>query len=78
MELPSYALWTVSVALLLGTSPLFLALWIVLRLTTVGFHRTVYEAGDDFLYSLYQKLVVFFLETCTGVEVIIKSTYQFN
>jgi hypothetical protein len=69
MPIHSHLLWGISITLLLGIAPVFYWLWIVLRLVTAAFHRTVYEAADDFLYSLYQKLVLFFFENCSGIEV---------
>ena len=29
----------------------------------------VYQAGDDFLYSMYQRMVLFFFEHCTALKV---------
>ncbi|KAF2365380.1 Acyltransferase C-terminal domain [Trinorchestia longiramus] len=57
-------------AMLLGITPQYLAVWLVWRGITLPLPAWVYQWGDDHMYSLYQRLVLFFFETCTGVEVI--------
>jgi len=63
-------LWLIFAAwCMLGTGPVYFALWFVWKCISLPFPRSVYESGDDFLYSLYQKMVLFFCQNCSGVEV---------
>ncbi|XP_076067635.1 1-acyl-sn-glycerol-3-phosphate acyltransferase epsilon-like isoform X2 [Oratosquilla oratoria] len=55
---------------LLGVSPEYLAIWLGWRGMSLFLPSWMYQWGDDKLYSLYQRLVVFFFEHCTGLEVI--------
>ena len=61
--------WIIAVWFLLGTSPVYYILWLIWKCATLAFPRWVYEFGDDFLYSLYQRTVLFFCQYCSGVEV---------
>lgn len=61
--------WIVPGSILLGSAPNFFFLWLTWRAITLMLPRKVYVAGDDFLYSLYQRLVLYFFEHGTGVEV---------
>lgn len=54
----------------LGVAPHYIAAWLAWRLVSLPFPRTLYQRGDEFLYDMYQSLVCFFYETCTGAEVI--------
>jgi len=63
-------LWLIFAAwCMLGTGPVYFALWFIWKCISLAFPRWVYESGDDFLYSLYQKMVLFFCQNCSGVEV---------
>jgi len=61
--------WIFAVSYLLGTAPVYFAVWFIWKCVSLAFPRSVYESGDDFLYSLYQKTVLFFCQNCSGVEV---------
>ncbi|KAB7495736.1 1-acyl-sn-glycerol-3-phosphate acyltransferase epsilon [Armadillidium nasatum] len=54
-----------------GMAPEYFALWAVWRGVSLFMPSWVYQWGDDKLYSLYQRLVLFFFETCTRVEVVL-------
>lgn len=61
-----YALGSV---MMVGVAPEYLGVWLVWRGMSLALPPWVYQWGDDKLYSLYQRLVLFFFETCTRVEV---------
>lgn len=61
-----YALGSV---MMVGVAPEYLGVWLVWRGVSLALPPWVYQWGDDKLYSLYQRLVLFFFETCTRVEV---------
>lgn len=63
--------WAVPASVMLGSAPTYWGIWGGWRTVTIILPRRVYEIGDDFLYSLYQKLVLFFFENLSGVEVIL-------
>ena len=55
---------------LFGWAPIFFALWLLLRLITfIFFPHHVYRRCDDYLYSLYQTLVLFFFEKWVNAKV---------
>lgn len=55
--------------MMFGVTPQYLAMWLLWRGASIAMPDWLYQWGDDKLYSLYQRLVLFFFETCTGVEV---------
>ncbi|MCL4132900.1 UNVERIFIED_CONTAM: hypothetical protein GTU68_048043 [Idotea baltica] len=57
--------------IMFGVAPEYFALWAVWRGASIFMPGWVYQWGDDKLYSLYQRLVLFFFETCTQVEVVL-------
>ncbi|KAK7082972.1 hypothetical protein SK128_001968 [Halocaridina rubra] len=58
-------------AIMFGTSPEYFGLWLVWRGISLVLPNWLYQWGDDKLYSLYQRLVLFFFETCTRIEVVL-------
>jgi len=56
-------------AVMLVVAPQYLLTWIAWRLASLPLPSRVYQRGDEFLYDMYQSLVCFFFETCTGAEV---------
>jgi lysophosphatidate acyltransferase len=55
---------------LFGSAPTFFILWFLLRLITlICFPRHIYRRCDDYLYSLYQRFVLFFFENWVNVKV---------
>ncbi|XP_018020939.1 1-acyl-sn-glycerol-3-phosphate acyltransferase epsilon isoform X2 [Hyalella azteca] len=70
IELYEYVRYGFGCAMLLGITPQYLGAWLVWRGITLPLPAWVYQWGDDHLYSMYQRLVLFFFETCTGVEVV--------
>ncbi|XP_069979198.1 1-acyl-sn-glycerol-3-phosphate acyltransferase epsilon isoform X5 [Penaeus vannamei] len=58
-------------AMMIGVAPEYLAIWLVWRGASLVLPSWIYQWGDDKLYSLYQRLVLFFFETCTNLEVVL-------
>ncbi|XP_030627690.1 1-acyl-sn-glycerol-3-phosphate acyltransferase epsilon [Chanos chanos] len=58
-------------AVMLGTAPTYLLSWGVWRALSLVIPARRYHAVDDYLYSYYQSMVLFFFENYTGVEIII-------
>ncbi|KAG2467051.1 PLCE acyltransferase, partial [Polypterus senegalus] len=58
-------------AVMLGTAPAYLLTWGVWRLLSTVVPARLYHRMDDFIYSIYQSMVLFFFENYTGVEVIV-------
>ncbi|XP_028676318.1 1-acyl-sn-glycerol-3-phosphate acyltransferase epsilon [Erpetoichthys calabaricus] len=58
-------------AVMLGTAPAYLLSWGVWRLLSTVVPARLYHRMDDFIYSIYQSMVLFFFENYTGVEVIV-------
>jgi lysophosphatidate acyltransferase len=63
--------WVAPAGFMLGTAPAYYALWGGWRVISSVLPSRVFEAGDEVLYSLYQRLVLFFFENCSGVEVVL-------
>jgi len=68
--------WIIAVWCLLGTGPVYFAVWFIWKCVSLALPRWVYESGDDFLYSLYQKMVLFFCQSGSGVEVCEQYAFQ--
>lgn len=62
--------FAVPATVVIGVAPQYFFTWLAWRLLSVPFPRRLYERGDEFFYDMYQSLVCFFYETCTGAEVI--------
>ncbi|XP_013772705.1 1-acyl-sn-glycerol-3-phosphate acyltransferase epsilon-like [Limulus polyphemus] len=56
---------------LFGVAPHYYMVWMLWRLVSLALPTYIYQKGDDFCYSLYQRLVLFFFENLTGTEVIL-------
>ena len=54
---------------ILGSAPLYLAGWGVVRLLTLPLPYRLYRRLDEYLYSGYQAMVGFYYEIWSGVEV---------
>lgn len=55
---------------LLGSAPTFFIFWLPLRLSSlIFFSQRIYRRYDDFLYSMYQRTVLFFFEHWTKTKV---------
>lgn len=61
--------FAVPATVVIGVAPQYFFTWLAWRLLSVPFPRRLYERGDEFFYDMYQSLVCFFYETCTGAEV---------
>ncbi|XP_046565821.1 1-acyl-sn-glycerol-3-phosphate acyltransferase epsilon-like [Haliotis rubra] len=61
--------WVVPTAVMLGSAPAYITAWMAVRMATAILPRRYYRRGDDLLYSAYQRLVLFFFENYTGVEI---------
>ena len=60
----------VPVAALLGSAPSYFISWLVLRsITVVALPRHFYRRYDDFLYSAYQRFILFFFQNWFPVKV---------
>lgn len=62
--------WIYPVWCMLATGPVYFAVWFIWRCVSLALPRYLYESGDDFLYSLYQKMVLYFCQYCSGVKLI--------
>ncbi|KAJ7377265.1 1-acyl-sn-glycerol-3-phosphate acyltransferase epsilon [Desmophyllum pertusum] len=56
-------------AVILGVAPQYLMAWLTWRLASLPLPRRIFERGDEMFYDMYQSLICFFFETCTGAEV---------
>ncbi|XP_076320039.1 1-acyl-sn-glycerol-3-phosphate acyltransferase epsilon-like isoform X2 [Tachypleus tridentatus] len=56
---------------LFGVAPHYYLVWMLWRLVSLALPTYIYQKGDDFCYSLYQRLVLFFFENLTGTEVVL-------
>ncbi|XP_006820614.1 1-acyl-sn-glycerol-3-phosphate acyltransferase epsilon-like, partial [Saccoglossus kowalevskii] len=56
---------------MLGVSPCFMMIWGTWRSVSAVLPTRWYHAVDDIMYSNYQRLIVFFYEHYTGVEVLL-------
>lgn len=54
-----------------GTAPSFFVLWGSWRFLSIFLSARWYQLGDDVLYSLYQKLLLFFYEHVARIEIIL-------
>ncbi|CAF3380199.1 unnamed protein product, partial [Rotaria sp. Silwood2] len=62
---------------LFGSAPTFFILWFVLRLITFIFcPHYIYRRCDDYLYSFYQKFVLFFFENWVNCKIYFHGDYQ--
>ena len=61
--------WILPAWMMLGSSPTFVSMWWAWRIVSSPLSTHVYERGDEALYNLYQKLILFFYENYTGLEV---------
>lgn len=59
--------WLVPSAIMFGSAPCFLMLWWPARCLP----KRLYRRADDFLFSSYIRLMLFFFENCSGIEVIL-------
>lgn len=62
--------YAIGSVMMVGVAPEYLGVWLVWRGVSLALPPWVYQWGDDKLYSLYQRLVLFFFEACTRVEVV--------
>ncbi|XP_012501348.1 PREDICTED: 1-acyl-sn-glycerol-3-phosphate acyltransferase epsilon [Propithecus coquereli] len=56
---------------LLGTAPTYMLAWGVWRLLSAFLPARFYQAVDDRLYCIYQRMVLFFFENYTGVQILL-------
>uniref|UniRef100_A0A2K6GXD6 Phospholipid/glycerol acyltransferase domain-containing protein n=1 Tax=Propithecus coquereli TaxID=379532 RepID=A0A2K6GXD6_PROCO len=56
---------------LLGTAPTYMLAWGVWRLLSAFLPAPFYQAVDDRLYCIYQRMVLFFFENYTGVQILL-------
>jgi len=56
-------------SILFGSAPSYFLFWAVWRGISLLLPKWMYQTGDDFFYSMYQRMVVFFFEHCTGQKV---------
>ena len=65
-----------AVVVLAGSAPNYFLLWALWRVVSTFMPQSKYQDGDDFLYSMYQRMVVFFFEHCTGQKVLVSFLSQ--
>ncbi|CAL4118161.1 unnamed protein product, partial [Meganyctiphanes norvegica] len=65
-----FSRYVVGSAFMIGVAPEYLGVWLIWRGASIALPGWMYQWGDDKLYSLYQRLILFFFETCTRVEVV--------
>ncbi|XP_076462797.1 1-acyl-sn-glycerol-3-phosphate acyltransferase epsilon-like [Babylonia areolata] len=63
--------WLAPAAVMFGTAPCFLMVWWPTRLLTAVLPKRVYRRADDFMFSTYIRMMLFFFENCTGIEVVL-------
>lgn len=61
--------WMVPAGAILGSAPAFYTIWGTWRVASLVLPSRVYEKGDEFLYSLYQKLILFFFEKTLDTKI---------
>ncbi|XP_042214628.1 1-acyl-sn-glycerol-3-phosphate acyltransferase epsilon-like isoform X3 [Homarus americanus] len=69
--LKNYIMYALGSVMMIGAAPEYLGVWLMWRGATLVLPNWVYQWGDDKLYSLYQRLVLFFFETCTRTQVVV-------
>lgn len=62
--------FAVPATVVLGVAPQYFFTWLTWRFVCIPFPRRVFDRGDEVLYDMYQSLICFFYETCSGAEVI--------
>lgn len=70
------ARWMVPAGFMLGTAPTYYSVWGAWRILTSVLPTRVFEAGDEFLYGLYQRLILFFFENCSGAEILLYGDHK--
>ncbi|KAF4529225.1 hypothetical protein B566_EDAN017663, partial [Ephemera danica] len=65
MRVLRFLRYAFSTAIMLGAAPEFLLLWSIWKGVSLLLPAWVYQVGDDFTYSIYQRLVLFFFNHCT-------------
>jgi hypothetical protein len=55
---------------LFGSTPILFLLWVLIRLvTSISSSPHIYRRYDDYFYSMYQQLIIFFFEKWVNVKV---------
>ncbi|CAF0768536.1 unnamed protein product [Rotaria sp. Silwood1] len=69
--------FTLPILTLYGTAPTFITFWFLLRsITSILFPRHIYRRCDDHLYSIYQRLVLFFFQNWVSVKIYVHGDYE--
>ncbi|KAI0224239.1 1-acyl-sn-glycerol-3-phosphate acyltransferase epsilon [Lamellibrachia satsuma] len=71
LRLQKLAVVLVSTVFLFGTAPSFFVLWGSWRFLSIFLTDRWYQIGDDFLYSLYQRLVLFFYQHFAKIKIVL-------
>ncbi|CAF1093034.1 unnamed protein product [Adineta steineri] len=62
---------------LFGSAPIFFVTWFIMRfITLICFSQQIYRRWDDYLYSFYQKLVLFFFENWTHTKIYLYGDHE--
>lgn len=61
--------WLVPAVIMFGSAPCFLMIWWPAKVCTAVLPKRFYRRADDFLFSTYLRMLLFFFENCTGIEV---------
>ncbi|XP_014681534.1 PREDICTED: 1-acyl-sn-glycerol-3-phosphate acyltransferase epsilon-like isoform X2 [Priapulus caudatus] len=59
----------VPAGILFSVSPSYYIVWLAFRSLSVALPSKVFKKGDEFLWSTYQRVVLFFFETLTGANI---------
>ncbi|XP_033738256.1 1-acyl-sn-glycerol-3-phosphate acyltransferase epsilon-like [Pecten maximus] len=62
--------WALPAVVMVGTAPFFVGLWGGIRLVTSILPKGCYRKADDFLYTIYQRMTIFFFYHVSGVELL--------
>ncbi|GAB1611054.1 1-acyl-sn-glycerol-3-phosphate acyltransferase epsilon-like [Argonauta hians] len=60
--------WIVPGFVIVGSAPCYMAVWGAWRALSAALPHRIYQIGDDKLWSVYQRLVLFFFETYSGTQ----------
>jgi len=68
---------SIPIVSLYGSAPTYFLLWSLLKTVTSLFPSSnIYRISDDYLYSIYQRFVLFFFQNCLSVKVFLHGDYQ--
>ena len=63
--------WLLPFTFAASSLPSFLFYWLSLRILTAALPSNYFRKGDDLLYEIFQKQILFFIQNFTRIKVII-------